>query len=112
MVTALNPTYGTAVGADYWCEVTAHTAADEALPLGACAARNPRLALRWLSRRAQDVTDQLDEPYARPGRHWLTDTAEHERAMATLTQGHPYTVIFTDDTCRYRLTIHPCGSSQ
>lgn len=112
MVTALNPTYGTAVGAAYWCEITARGANGRVMSLGAFAARNPRLALRWLRGRAQDVIDQLDPAYARPGRHWLTDMPEHERAMATLTQHRPYAVTFTDDTSRYHLTIHPCGSSQ
>jgi len=73
---------GPAVGVGYWCEVTAHAAGREAIELGASAARNRRLALRWLIGRAQDVTDQLDEPCARPCRHWSRDMAEHERAVA------------------------------
>ncbi|SEO22081.1 hypothetical protein SAMN05216267_102068 [Actinacidiphila rubida] len=112
MLTALSPLQGTAVGVGYWCEVTAHAASGHVIPLGSFAPQNRRLALRWLRNRAQDVTDQLDEPYARPGRHWLTDMAEHERAMAVLAQGAPYSVTFADDACRYRLTIHPRGSSR
>ncbi|MBY8882143.1 hypothetical protein [Actinacidiphila acidipaludis] len=112
MLTALSPAQGAAVGFGYRCEVTAHGASEQIISLGASATRNRRLALRWLTGRAQDVTDQLDEPYARPGRHWQTDMAEHERAMAVLAQGSPYSVTFTDDACRYRLTIHPRGSSR
>ncbi|MFI1092061.1 hypothetical protein [Streptomyces sp. NPDC020917] len=108
MLTALSPVHG--VG--YRCEVTAHAPDGGVISLGACAIRNRRLALRWLIGRAQDVTDQLDEPYARPGRRWSTDMAEHERAMAVLAQGSPYSVTFADDACRYRLTIHLRGSSR
>jgi hypothetical protein len=111
MLTALSPVEEAAVGVAYRCEVTAQGAGEQAISLGACATPNRRLALRWLIDRAQDVTDQLDEPYARPGRDWQTDMAEHERAMAVLAQGSPYSVVFADDTCRYRLTIHPRGSS-
>jgi hypothetical protein len=112
MLTALSPAQGTAVGFGYWCEVTAHGAGGHVVSLGTRAAGTRRLALRWLRDRAQDVTDQLDEPYARPGRHWSTDMAEHERAMAVLAQGSPYSVTFADDACRSRLTIHPRGSSR
>jgi hypothetical protein len=44
--------------------------------LGECRANSPRLAMRWMRERAEQLTDQLDAPYARPVRAWLRDTEE------------------------------------
>lgn len=48
---------------------------------------SPRLALRWLRERTRHITNQLDAAYSQPGLHWLTDNAEHERALAYMTAG-------------------------
>lgn len=73
----------------------------QAFPLGSHLASSPRLALRWLRRRAGELSDQLDPQSAQPLRAWLADPAEHERALATLADGHPYTLTTHDDTGRY-----------
>jgi hypothetical protein len=68
-----------------------------------------RLALRWLKERTSHVTDQLDTPHAHPGRHWLTDEAEHERALTYLTTGTAYQLTLYDEHTRYVLVAHPPG---
>lgn len=112
MLTAQPPLPGRAAGLSYQCEAAAHTGPGHVIPLGAHKARNPRLALRWLRGRAQDVADQLDPPCARPARHWLRDMTEHQRALSALAQGNAYAVTFADDTAHYRLTVHPGRSSR
>lgn len=110
MLTTQPPLPGRDVGASFRCEASAHTGPGHVISLGAHRARNPRLALRWLRGRAQDVADQLDPSYARPARHWLRDMTEHQRALSALAHGHPYAVTFADDTAHYRLTIQPSRS--
>ncbi|AYN43776.1 hypothetical protein D9753_20370 [Streptomyces dangxiongensis] len=79
------------------------------IPLGSHDATSPRLALRWLRERARDITDQLDAPYAQPGLHWLTDEAEHERALAYMTGGTGYQLTLYDESTRYVLLAYPVG---
>ncbi|MBY8885008.1 hypothetical protein K7472_09140 [Streptomyces sp. PTM05] len=99
--------------APYECEAVAYTPDDrQCFPLGALPAATPRLALRWLMRRARDITDQLDPRAARPGRHWINDTAEHERALALLASGEPYVFTVFDDPMRYALTARPTGAAR
>jgi hypothetical protein len=75
--------------------------------MGSHEASSPRLALRWLQERTRHITDQLDAPYAQPGLHWLTDEAEHERALAYLTAGTGYQITLYDESTRYVLVAHP-----
>ena len=82
-----------------------------AIPLGSHGARSPRLALRWMRERTSHVTDQLDAAYAQPGRHWLTDEAEHERALSYLTTGTAYQLTLYDENTRYVLTACPPGGT-
>ncbi|MEU6403032.1 hypothetical protein [Streptomyces sp. NPDC046985] len=79
------------------------------VPLGSHRASSSRLALRWLRERTRHVTDQLDTAYAQPGRHWLTDDAEHERALALLTMGSAYRLTLYDEDARYVLVASPPG---
>ncbi|MFD4306788.1 hypothetical protein ACFWRY_29185 [Streptomyces albidoflavus] len=81
------------------------------IPLGAHDATSPRLALRWLRERTQHITDQLDAAYARPGLHWLTDEAEHGRALAYLTGGTGYQLTLHDESTRYVLLAYPAGAT-
>ncbi|UYX93664.1 hypothetical protein [Streptomyces sp. BI87] len=81
------------------------------IPLGSQEASSPRLALRWLQERTRHITDQLDATYAQPGLHWLTDGAEHERALAYLTAGTGYQVTLYDESTRYVLVAHPTGAT-
>ncbi|MFI1014231.1 hypothetical protein [Streptomyces sp. NPDC020965] len=98
----------------YWCEATAHPSAEEVRVhlLGSRTTNTSRLALRWLRDRAQDITDQMDEPYAEQGRQWLTDEAEHERALRTLTQGQLYELTLHDDATRYVLSARRTGCTR
>ncbi|MFE3017108.1 hypothetical protein [Streptomyces sp. NPDC059256] len=97
----------------YWCEATAQpTTGGNTCWLGSYMARSPRLALRWFTRRVRDVTDQLDPHYAAPGRHWLTDHTEHERARTSLAEGEMYTLTLHDDTARYVLSARPTGTTR
>ncbi|MFJ8695869.1 hypothetical protein [Streptomyces roseolilacinus] len=41
---------------------------------------------------------------------WLTDEAEHERALAYLTAGTGYQLTFHDENTRYVLVAHPTGA--
>ncbi|WP_374117872.1 hypothetical protein [Streptomyces sp. S07_1.15] len=92
----------------YRCWATAYPLqAVSSILLSARTATSPRLALRWLRDRTRDITDQLDPPYAQPGRHWLTDEAEHERALAYLAAGTAYQLTLHDEECRYVLVAHP-----
>ncbi|MGW4032495.1 hypothetical protein ACWEFL_24825 [Streptomyces sp. NPDC004838] len=79
----------------------------ETIPLGSRTATTPRLALRWLRERTAAVADQLDTPYARPGRHWLNDAREHERALSSLAAGHAYRLTLHDDHTTYVITATP-----
>ncbi|MEU3340646.1 hypothetical protein [Streptomyces sp. NPDC006668] len=72
-------------------------------------ASSARLALRWLKERTSHITDQLDAPHAQPGRHWLTDEAEHERALTYLTTGTAYQLTLYDEHTRYVLVAYPQG---
>jgi hypothetical protein len=68
--------------------------------------------LRWLRNRTRDVTDQLDPPHAQPGRHWLIDEAEHERALAFLAAGTAYQLTLHDEGTSYLLVVEPSGDAQ
>jgi hypothetical protein len=81
------------------------------IPLGSHDAASPRLALRWIRDRTSHITDQLDVAYAQPGRHWLTDEPEHERALAYLSTGTAYQLTLYDDSTRYILVAHPRGAA-
>ncbi|MFF3911116.1 hypothetical protein ACFYZJ_35395 [Streptomyces sp. NPDC001848] len=81
------------------------------IALGSHRAASPRLALRWIRERTSHITDQLDTAYARPGRHWLTDEPEHERALAYLATGTAYQLTLHDDSTRYVLVAYPRGAA-
>lgn len=92
----------------YQCQAVAHDLDQgTAFAIGAHIAATPRLALRWLHERARAIADQLDPPAAQPIRHWLTAPHQHERALATLRQGHTFVYATDDDTVRYTLTAQP-----
>lgn len=79
--------------------------------LGSHQATSPRLALRWIRDRTSHVVDQLDTAYAQSGHYWLTDEAEHERALAYLTSGSAYQLTLHDESTRYVLTASPTGAT-
>ncbi|WP_246150537.1 hypothetical protein [Streptomyces qinzhouensis] len=79
----------------------------EPISLGTRTASSPRLALRWLRNRTAAITAQLDPPYARPGRDWLTSEAEQEEALALLATGHTYRVTLHDDQTTYVIAATP-----
>ncbi|WSP77561.1 hypothetical protein OG324_21205 [Streptomyces sp. NBC_01236] len=81
------------------------------IPLGSRDATSPRLALRWLRERTTNVTDQLDTAYAQPGRYWLRDETEHDRALAYLTSGMAYQLTLHDENTRYVLVACPPGAA-
>jgi hypothetical protein len=94
----------------YRCWAAAYPANEtRSIPLGAHDTASPRLALRWLRERTRNVTDQLDAAYAQPGRHWLTDEPEHDRALAYLTGGTAYQLTLHDESTRYVLVAYPPG---
>jgi len=96
----------------YLCRAAAYPSNEvRSIPLGSHAATSPRLPLRWLRKRTQHITDQLDAAYARPGLHWLTDEAEHERALAYLTGGTGYQLTLYDESTRYVLLAYPAGAT-
>lgn len=96
----------------YQCQAAAYPMGEvRSIPFGAHIAASPRLALRWLRERTRHVTDQLDTTYAQPGLHWLTDEAEHERALAYLTTATGYQLTLYDDTTRYVLAVYPTGAA-
>jgi hypothetical protein len=113
MTGELHPASALVRGAGYWCEAIAHTPADHRVfHLGGNPTRSPRLAVRWLRERVGDVADQLDRPYADPGRYWLTDEPEHERARSTLSRGEVYVFRLYDETTRYILSARPTGRTR
>jgi hypothetical protein len=79
--------------------------------LGSHDAMSPRLALRWLRERTMNVTDQLDMAHAQPGRYWLRDEREHERALTYLTTGTAYQLALHDESTRYVLVAYPPGAT-
>jgi hypothetical protein len=98
--------------ASYQCRAAAYPLHEvRSIAVGSHGAANPRLALRWLRERTSHITDQLDAAYAQPGRHWLTDEPEHERALAYLATGTAYQLTLHDDTTRYVLVAYPRGAA-
>ncbi|MEU6919434.1 hypothetical protein [Streptomyces olindensis] len=94
----------------YCCWAAAYPANEtRSILLGSHTTPSPRLALRWLRERTSNITDQLDAAYARPGRHWLNDEPEHERALAILTGGTAYQLTLHDENTRYVLVACPLG---
>lgn len=93
-----------ALGSELWCEAIAYTSLGPAVWLGAKPATTPRLALRWLRSRAQDIADQLDLASAWPLRAWADDLGEQDRALLSLRQGGRYTVTAREDATRYVLS--------
>ncbi|MEV6961343.1 hypothetical protein AB0M97_19510 [Streptomyces sp. NPDC051207] len=94
----------------YQCRADAHPVnGARSICLGSHGAMSPRLALRWLRERTRHITDQLDAAYAQPGLHWLTDEAEHERALDYLTAGTGYELTLHDESTRYALLACPVG---
>ncbi|MFD5111151.1 hypothetical protein ACFWNG_02340 [Streptomyces sp. NPDC058391] len=114
MVTAngVVPLPRSAKATGYWCEAAAHTPGSRTIWLNSHPTLSPRLALCWMYARVQDVADQLDQPYAQPGHHWLTDETEHERARTTLARGQTYVLNLYDDTTRYVLSARPAGGTR
>ncbi|WP_055494789.1 hypothetical protein [Streptomyces sp. TP-A0356] len=98
--------------ASYQCWATAYPLHEDcSIPLGSHGATSPRLALRWVRERTSQITDQLDAAYAQPGRHWLTDEPENERALAYLAAGTAYQLTLYDDSTRYVLVANPRGAA-
>ncbi|GGV91896.1 hypothetical protein [Streptomyces massasporeus] len=96
----------------YQCRAAAYPVNEaRSIALGSHDTTSPRLALRWLRERTQHITDQLDAAYAQPGLHWLTDEAEHERALAYMTSGTGYQLTLHDDSTRYVLLAYPAGAT-
>ncbi len=91
----------------YWSEAAAVVPLVSTHWLGSHSATTPRLAMRWLRSRAQDIADQLDAPAAAPVVHWLQDHEEHEHALRLLAVGRSYTFTAFEDGTRYILTIRP-----
>lgn len=91
----------------YWSEAVAVVPLASTHWLGSHAATTPRLALRWLRSRAQDIADQLDTSATAPVRHWLEDHQEHENALRLLAVGRNYTFTAFEDGTRYILTTRP-----
>ncbi len=86
----------------------AHTRGGPTIALGECQVNSPRLAMRWVRHRAENLADQLDAPYARPVRTWLRDSAELERALGSLAAGEPYVFRALDDQgTHYLFTAEP-----
>ncbi|MFD8350909.1 hypothetical protein ACFV1X_18470 [Streptomyces coelicoflavus] len=96
----------------YQCRAAAYPLDQvRSIPLGSHDAASPRLALRWLQERTRHITDQLDAAYARPGLHWLTNEAEHERALAYMARGTGYQLTLYDEGARYVLVVYPPGAA-
>jgi len=101
------------LSAGYWCEALAYTPQDgRSFWLGSASTPTPRLALRWLRRRTQDVLDQLDAVATWPAHEWLINRPEHERALSALVRGEMYALSIFEDSTRYILTARPTGSAQ
>jgi hypothetical protein len=97
-----------ASGPIYWCEAVAHTLDRTATYwLGFHSTKTPRLALRWLHARGDNIASQLDPVAAGPIRQWLSDTRTHEQALAALAHGKPYTFAAYDDEVFYILSALP-----
>ncbi|WP_171114566.1 MULTISPECIES: hypothetical protein [unclassified Streptomyces] len=108
--TAAENLTATGPSAPYTCWAVAYPLYEAScINLGSHQAASPRLALRWIRDRTSHVTDQLDTAYAQPGRHWLRDAAEHERALACLTAGTAYQLTLHDESTRYVLVAYPPG---
>jgi hypothetical protein len=96
----------------YQCWAAAYPLPEvRSISLGSHATTSPRLALRWLQERTRHITDQLDAAHAQPGRHWLTDEPEHERALAYLAAGTAYQLTLYDENTRYVLVAYPRGAA-
>ncbi|MFF4971035.1 hypothetical protein [Streptomyces sp. NPDC001083] len=97
-------------GGTYRCWAVAYPLHEiSSILLGSHDATSPRLALRWLRERTRNVTDQLDTAYAQPGRYWLRDEHEHERALTYLITGTAYQLTLHDENTRYVLVAYPPG---
>jgi hypothetical protein len=96
----------------YRCWAAAYPLHDTSVDLlGSHGVASPRLALRWLRERTRHITDQLDAAYAQPGRYWLTDEAEQERALTYLATGTAYQLTLHDESTRYFLVVYPPGGT-
>ena len=119
----------------YWCRVTAWSGdLTREFALGSYAAKNPRLAVRWLRGQAYRLANALDpEPgvgwakgdaasalrrlpdsvadsQANPGRalrEWALDMTSHEQVMAYLLTGTPYFMTVSDPSAYYMLSSEP-----
>lgn len=92
----------------FYCQNFAYTAETaEVFALGTHTARTPRVAMRWIRARAQDIGDQADPPGPQQIRFWLCDQREHERALAALREGHAYEHMIINDGVRYVLRAEP-----
>ncbi|WP_223124057.1 hypothetical protein [Streptomyces cacaoi] len=91
----------------YGCGAYAFTPRGPTWPLDLYGAGSPRLALRWMRGRAQDIADQLDPAGATPAHHWLTDQREHEWFLTRLRVGAAYILTLFEDATRYVLMVKP-----
>ncbi|MDT0317978.1 hypothetical protein [Streptomyces millisiae] len=85
----------------FWCEaIASYPETEQTFWLGSHPAATPRPVMRWFRTRAGHIADQLDEPAAAIVRHWLTDQAEHEHALALLVNGELYAHTIHEDSLR------------
>lgn len=95
----------------YWTEAVGfHAQADDlarVISLGSHVASTPRLAMRWLHRRAVQITEQMKPESAWRVVTWLRSADQLESALAVIAAGGSYLNEFTDaeDGARYALTV-------
>lgn len=98
--------------AGFQSRAVAHTHGGPVISLGENRANSPRLAMRWVRDRAEQLAHQLDAPYARPVHAWLGDKEELEWAVEFVTAGQPYVFTARDDQwTRYVFTAALVGGS-
>jgi hypothetical protein len=94
--------------AAYWCEVIAYLpASGRSYWLAAAPASSPRLALHWLTDRAELIAEQLDPATAHTARAWIADKQAHQQMLLDLTAGGLFTHTITDDGIRHILSARP-----
>ncbi|MGW4759623.1 hypothetical protein [Streptomyces chartreusis] len=98
-----------ALRSGYWAECVAYPPDhNRVFWLGARPAGSPRLALRWLRSRAQDIAGQLDPTAAPQLEAWLLDTAAHQRALSALCQGEMvWRAVVDGEGIRYVFSARP-----
>lgn len=89
-------------------EALAYLPADHrVIQLGRQRTTTPRLAVRWLRRRAGRIAAHLEPPDAEVALRWLNDRHEEEHALSALVRGVSYTFTIVAEATRYLLTVVP-----